>query len=247
MQLSLFLYGHILLDVSLQKNKLGDPPLIKFMIKDTGVGIKDDNYDELLKSSEKDKNDLEGGRLGLAISREIAKKLGKGLQFKSQYGIGTDFWFFIEAFEDTLKCTSYYKKSKSSKSIKKKSFSKFLETSKISINSDDEDICFTKNLKYFCLEEKRKKSNNDSHQTKVLDNYCLVKPSLDFNTNYLSSSFSEDKDQTKRSPRESNISNLSKNSNNLQRIFYQNKPTTNKQINSTTRLFSVIFYKYFNF
>jgi nitrogen-specific signal transduction histidine kinase len=151
------LYGHILLDVSLQKNKLGDPPLIKFMIKDTGVGIKDDNYDELLKSSQKEKNDLEGGRLGLAISREIAKKLGKGLQFKSQNGIGTDFWFFIEAFEDTLKYTSSYKKSKSSKSIQKKSFSKFLETSQISISNDDEDIYFTKNLKDFYFEEKGRK------------------------------------------------------------------------------------------
>jgi signal transduction histidine kinase len=82
----------------MQKSTLGDPPLIKFMIKDTGVGIKADNLDELLKSSQKDE-EKEGGNLGLGISREIAQKLGKGLQFIFQYGYGCNFWFFIEAFE----------------------------------------------------------------------------------------------------------------------------------------------------
>jgi two-component system, sensor histidine kinase and response regulator len=92
------LYGHILLDVSIQKNTLDKIPLIKFMVKDTGVGIKTDKFEKLLKASE-NYEEKQGGCFGLAISHEIAQKLGRGLQFKSQIGQGSNFWFYIDALK----------------------------------------------------------------------------------------------------------------------------------------------------
>jgi hypothetical protein len=238
------LYGHILLDVSMHKSTLGDPPLIKFMIKDTGVGIKADNFEELINSNKIEKNEEEGGSFGLTISREIAQKLGKGLQFKSQYGHGTNFWFFIEAFEDKLKFTSCFNKCKSSKAIIKKLLPKSLESSQVCLNRVDEEMIFTKNLDDLCIEEKTNLSRADSQQTKELDNICLVKPKNHFNKKYLSSSDSsdsEDEEQTEESQEKLNISLISKSSNNPSLIFNPEKPTRNEKRKSSLRFFKVKF------
>jgi hypothetical protein len=248
------LYGHILLDVSLIKSKLGDPPLVKFMIKDTGVGIKADNFEELLNTIKKEKNEEEGESLGLRISREIAQKLGKGLQFKSQFGHGTNFWFFIEAIQDKLKFNSSFKKCLSSRTIKKNLLYKCLETSQVSLYSDDdEEICFKKNLEDSFLEEKKNLSRADSHKTKELDNICLVKPRNYCNANYSSltnssdssdeenSENSEDVEQAEGSQGKINTSYLSKNLNNPKLIFCPEKPIKNKKQKSIQKFYRVKF------
>jgi nitrogen-specific signal transduction histidine kinase len=244
------LYGHILLDVSMIKSKLSDPPLVKFMIKDTGVGIKADNFEELLNTNKKEKIEEEGGSMGLRISREIAQNFGKGLQFKSQYGHGSNFWFFIEAIQDKLKFNSALKKCKSSRTIKKKLLFKCLETSQVSLENDDEEICFKKNLKGSFLEDKKNLSKADSQQTKELDNICLVKPKNCFKPNYSSlsdssdssySTDSEDEEEVEVSKGEIYTSHLSKSSNNPSLMFYPEKQIKNKKRISRLKFFSVKF------
>jgi signal transduction histidine kinase len=235
------LYGHILLDVSIQKCALGGPPLIKFMIKDTGVGIKADNFEELINSIKKEKNEDEGGSFGLAISHEIAQKLGKGLQFKSQYGHGTNFWFLIEDIEDKLKFTLSYNKCKSCMTLTKKLLINSLESSRVCFNREEE-MSFTKNLHNLCFEEKKFLSRTDSQQTNELDNFCLVKPKNHFNKNYSSSSDSsdsEDEEQTEGSQKKLNISNISKSSNNPSLIFNPENPPRNEKRKSSLRLSTV--------
>jgi signal transduction histidine kinase len=91
-------YGEINLDVLLEKNcdSLGKQS-IKFCVSDTGVGIKEENFDNLFgpfsKGNNKD-NDL-GSGLGLSIASEISGKIGEKLQFSSTYEKGTCFWFSI--------------------------------------------------------------------------------------------------------------------------------------------------------
>ncbi len=91
-------YGEINLDVILEKNlDTLDKQRIKFCVSDTGVGIKEENFDNLFgpfsKGNNND-NDL-GSGLGLSVASEISGKLGEKLQFSSTYGEGSRFWFSI--------------------------------------------------------------------------------------------------------------------------------------------------------
>jgi hypothetical protein len=215
------------------------------MIKDTGVGIKADNLEQLVISSKKEKNEEEGGSLGLTICREIAQILGKGLQFKSQSGHGTNFWFFIEAIQDKLEFNSTFKKRKKSSGavIQKLSFEN-LESIQVSLNSDDEEICFKKDFKNFkdsFFEEKKNLCGADSQQTKKLHNFCLVKPKNHLNTNYSlvsDSSDTEDEEEAEVSQGETNTSHLSKNPS---LIFHPEKPIKNSIRKSRRRYLSVKF------
>jgi signal transduction histidine kinase len=108
------LFGSITLDVSLvddEQNSENCPkeqfveksakPRIKFLVKDTGIGIKEYKQKNIFKPFQKDStsnikiyNEF-GAGLGLSIANEIASKIGLGLEFHSKQGEGTSFWFYM--------------------------------------------------------------------------------------------------------------------------------------------------------
>jgi signal transduction histidine kinase len=91
-------YGEVTLDVSLEKNyDSHGSQMLKFCVKDTGVGIKEENFDNLIGPffKAKNKNNELGSGLGLSIASEISENLGGKLQFTSTYEKGSSFWFSI--------------------------------------------------------------------------------------------------------------------------------------------------------
>lgn len=81
---------------------------IYFAVKDTGIGIKEENLEDIFKSfarADHLKNrSIEGTGLGLAISANLAKMLGTHIDVESVYGAGSTFGFEIsqEIGDDAL-------------------------------------------------------------------------------------------------------------------------------------------------
>ena len=83
-------------------------PTLKFTVKDSGIGIKENDKSKLFKlfgkldQTDKDLNKT-GVGLGLTISQELAKLLNRseeGINLKSVFGNGSEFWFFVRTSED---------------------------------------------------------------------------------------------------------------------------------------------------
>ncbi len=74
---------------------------IKFVVKDSGIGISRENVKALFNSfSQVDDSSTKsygGTGLGLSISKEMAKLMGGTIGVKSELGVGSTFWFTIEA------------------------------------------------------------------------------------------------------------------------------------------------------
>lgn len=79
----------------------------KITVQDTGIGIKDEDKSKLFKTFAKvdAKNqtrlNAQGCGLGLTIANSLAQLLGPlkssdGVQFKSDYGFGSQFWFYVQ-------------------------------------------------------------------------------------------------------------------------------------------------------
>ncbi|MCR5098034.1 MAG: response regulator [Lachnospiraceae bacterium] len=89
--------GHVHFTVEGERTIKNDLPYIRlrFIIEDTGIGIKDEDMDKLYHTFERldlDKNrDIEGTGLGLAITNEIVKLMGGKLLVSSVYEKGTTF------------------------------------------------------------------------------------------------------------------------------------------------------------
>jgi signal transduction histidine kinase len=71
---------------------------VKYLISDTGVGIRPDNFCKLFQPFNKDLNGNSkinefGSGLGLSLCKDISEKLGPGLKFDSKEGEGSSFWF----------------------------------------------------------------------------------------------------------------------------------------------------------
>lgn len=244
------LYGHILLDVSYRKNKTDNLAFIKFMVKDTGVGIKADKLEDLLNSTMKDQ-EKKGECFGLSISCEIAQKLGKGLQFKSQVDKGSNFWFLIEASEEKFKLNSSTVKCKSSQAVSKCRLSNCCEISELGLSSEDE-IIFTQNINHLEVQGNEYSSDAESQYTRLLDVVYLVKPNNYFpnssssNSLSLSKSNSLDSENLKeiefndKSQGELNFLKLSKNLKFPKLVFSpEKKIKENKHIGSTKKIIRV--------
>lgn len=71
--------------------------LLRFEVTDTGVGIARRDYSKLFQSfSQVDSSSTrqhEGTGLGLAISKQLVEQMGGKIDFKSQAGKGSTFWF----------------------------------------------------------------------------------------------------------------------------------------------------------
>ncbi len=95
------LNGQILLKISLEKSV---KRMVKFLVQDTGVGIKKSDEIKLFTPFQKGShvNNEIGSGLGLFLSREIAAKLGTGLNYVTTEGKGSSFWFSIPVDEEPL-------------------------------------------------------------------------------------------------------------------------------------------------
>ena len=73
---------------------------IHFEVSDTGNGIKPEDQEKIFESFERAdiirNRSIEGTGLGLAISNRLANLMGTKIQVKSQYGVGSAFWFDID-------------------------------------------------------------------------------------------------------------------------------------------------------
>jgi PAS domain S-box-containing protein len=73
---------------------------IKFVVKDTGIGISKENvrllFDAFSQIDDTSSKAYQGTGLGLAISKELCKLMGGTIGVKSKLGEGSIFWFTIE-------------------------------------------------------------------------------------------------------------------------------------------------------
>jgi len=74
-------------------------------VRDTGIGVKDTDRDKLFKAfSQADTSTTRrygGTGLGLIISNSLAHKMGSRIQFESEYGSGSKFFFTVETSYET--------------------------------------------------------------------------------------------------------------------------------------------------
>lgn len=69
-------------------------------VKDTGIGIKEEDigrlFDSFQRVEESRNRNIEGTGLGLSITMRLLKLMGSKLEVKSIYGVGSEFYFYLE-------------------------------------------------------------------------------------------------------------------------------------------------------
>ncbi|MBP7613158.1 MAG: response regulator [Paludibacter sp.] len=110
--------GEVELKLSFEKKdeKIG---FFTLAVRDTGIGVKDTDRDKLFKAfSQADTSTTRrygGTGLGLIISNSLAHKMGSCIQFESEFGKGSKFFFTLETAYETAEDANL----KQSKSIKR--------------------------------------------------------------------------------------------------------------------------------
>ncbi|MCR5097548.1 MAG: response regulator [Lachnospiraceae bacterium] len=91
--------GEVTLDISYEK-KDEDHIILSFKVEDTGIGMKEEDMDDLFspyKRIEEERNrTVEGTGLGMSITRQLLKLMGSRLDVKSEYGRGSVFSFVVD-------------------------------------------------------------------------------------------------------------------------------------------------------
>ncbi|MBR1403362.1 MAG: response regulator [Treponema sp.] len=92
--------GSVTLTVSSEPGTESNSILLKISVKDTGIGIKEEDLDKLFKPFERIEEgrnrSIEGTGLGMSIVNGLLTKMGTQLEVKSEYGKGSEFSFAIE-------------------------------------------------------------------------------------------------------------------------------------------------------
>lgn len=92
--------GSIQLKINAIATSEENETIIKFSVKDTGIGIKYDNSEKIFKSFVQEDNSTNrkfgGTGLGLAISNQLLALMGSKLELITKYGEGSDFFFVIK-------------------------------------------------------------------------------------------------------------------------------------------------------
>jgi signal transduction histidine kinase/DNA-binding NarL/FixJ family response regulator len=88
---------------SIGYEKLEDDPdsvLLKVAVKDTGIGIKEEDlpklFSEFERIEEKRNRNIEGTGLGMSITKSLLKLMGSTLEVESVYGVGSTFSFSLK-------------------------------------------------------------------------------------------------------------------------------------------------------
>ena len=91
--------GSITLTVD-YKEKGTDAIILMVSVKDTGIGIKEEDIEKLFKAferiEEKRNRTIEGTGLGMNITQQLLHLMGSKLEVDSVYGEGSLFWFNLE-------------------------------------------------------------------------------------------------------------------------------------------------------
>lgn len=91
--------GKVMLTVS-GKKVSEDSVQLYVSVKDTGIGIKEEDRERLFKSfqrvEETRNRNIEGTGLGLSITMRLLNLMGSRLEVQSTYGEGSDFYFYLE-------------------------------------------------------------------------------------------------------------------------------------------------------
>lgn len=90
--------GEVILSVncaSLEGDKIG----LQFKVKDTGIGIKEEDlerlFDAFARFDEQKNRAVEGTGLGMGITRQLLVLMGSDLKIESEYGVGSTFSFIV--------------------------------------------------------------------------------------------------------------------------------------------------------
>ncbi len=90
--------GSITLSVDITRID-GDDIILRYSVKDTGIGIKEEDLPKLFSAferiEEKRNRSIEGTGLGMSITQHLLKMMGSELKVDSVYGEGSDFYFDI--------------------------------------------------------------------------------------------------------------------------------------------------------
>ncbi|MFV8327998.1 ATP-binding protein [Flavobacterium sp. ZS1P14] len=92
--------GHILLDIYNKSNPADKTAALIFSVKDTGIGIKQQNQEKIFHSFVQEDNSVTrqfgGTGLGLTISNQLLSLMNSKLELISSYGHGSDFFFTLD-------------------------------------------------------------------------------------------------------------------------------------------------------
>ncbi|BAQ64081.1 ATP-binding protein [Geminocystis sp. NIES-3709] len=91
--------GEVVLTINAQENKNTENYTLSFTIRDTGVGIAQDDLGKLFEAfsqTQSGQQAQEGTGLGLVISRQYIQLMGGDITVESELGKGTTFKFFIQ-------------------------------------------------------------------------------------------------------------------------------------------------------
>ncbi|MDR3338110.1 MAG: response regulator [Treponema sp.] len=93
--------GHVDFRVQRRKTRRGDH--LALMVKDTGIGIKEEDFPKLFGTFQQldreNNRDIMGTGLGLAITKNLVDMMDGEISFESSYGVGSEFTILLPLIE----------------------------------------------------------------------------------------------------------------------------------------------------